>query len=222
MTGVLLEGVLVFWSLKYTTAARSSLFANTSPIFTILLAMLVLKERLDWRKTLGMSIGFLGVAMAISSRGGDIYFSVDSVIGDLLALGSGICWAAYTVWGAGVAERHGSLIGTAAAIMIGTTMIFAVILCGGGTMSWRLSWKLWLAMAYLGVCGNGIAYLCWYAAMKHISASEVGAFGYISAALAAALSFIFLRENFSFGFALALAAVVLGVYLMVEKSKSPK
>lgn len=216
--GIVGEGILVFWSMKYTTAARSSLFANASPIFTVLMAMAV-GERLNWRKSLGMVIGFAGAAVAIISRGGgDMYFSTTSILGDLLALGSGVCWAAYTVWGTGVSEKFGSLASTSISIILGTVIIFALVVCCGSPMVWNFSWKLWLAIIYLGVCGNGISYLCWFAALKYLKAGELGAFGYISAALTVLLSFTLLRETFTVSFFLALGGIIFGVYLMMEKA----
>lgn len=220
LSGIVLEGVLVFWSTKYTTAARSSLFANLSPIFTVIMAVAASREKLDWRKGVGMCVGFAGAAMAISSQSkGDIYFSCVSALGDLLAAGSGVCWAAYTVWGGDVSKRYGSLIGTAVPMFAGTVMLLILTIATGRVGSLALPLKIWLAIAYLGVVGNGVAYLCWYAALKYLKAGEVGAFGYISAAIAATMSFFMLKESFSIWFFLSLGCVVAGVYLMMEREK---
>lgn len=218
LTGIALQGILVFWALKYTTAARGSLFANAAPIFTALIAFFVLGERLGWKGFLGMGLGFAGAAVAIMrGGGGDAYAQSDGVIiGDLLALGSGVFWAIYTVWGAKATARHGSLVSTAIAILVGTAMLFALTLAFGCPLELDFGWKLWLATAYLGIFGCGLAFLCWYAALKYLKAGEVGAFGYMSAALAALMSFLFLRESFSIWFFLALAAIVAGVWLMMD------
>jgi drug/metabolite transporter (DMT)-like permease len=217
LTGIVGEGALVFWSLKYTTAARSSLFANMSPIFTVLLAIFALGEKCGPRKTLGVIIGFAGAAAAIFGRGqSDMYISAAGVFGDLLALASGVCWAAYTVWGTGVATRHGGLVSSGLTIIAGTVLLGVLVLVTGRPMVWVFSWKLWLAVIYLGVFGNAVAYLCWYAALKYLRAGELGAFGYVSAALSALLSFLFLKESFSVWFFIALGAVILGVYLIIE------
>jgi drug/metabolite transporter (DMT)-like permease len=219
LTGVVLEGTLIFWSLKYTTAARSSLFANACPIFTMIMAVFALGEIITWRKLLGMTIGFAGAAVAIMTRGnGDIYFSATSVIGDLLALASGICWAAYTVWGTGVSGKYGSLLSTAITVIIGTIILAGIVVLGGGPMVWSYSWPLWAAILYLGVFANGLSYVCWYAALKYLKAGELGAFGYISAALTAMLSFFLLKESFSIYFFIAMTAIIAGVYLMLKQT----
>jgi len=220
LTGIVGEGVLVFWSLKYTTAARSSLFANTSPIFTIIIAVFAANEILNKRKCLGMLIGFAGAAFAILGNGSsDSYMTDSSVVGDLLALGSGVCWAAYTVWGARAAMRYGSLISTGAAIILGTAMLFFIVIFTNRPMLWDFPLNLWLAIIYLGVFANGIAYICWYAALKYLSPGELGAFGYISAAATIILSCIFLNEKIGLVFILSLSAIFVGVYLMMNEEK---
>jgi len=186
LSGIILEGILIFWSLKYTTASRSSLFANASPIFTVLLAFFVLGENLGLRKIAGMALGFAGAGIAIFSPGnGDIYFTGMALLGDLLALLSGICWAAYTVWGASVAKKYGSFLSTAIPMILGTVITGGIVVLSERPMLWNLSWDLWLAIIYLGIFGNALSFLCWYAALRHLKAGELGAFGYISAGLTA-------------------------------------
>lgn len=222
LTGVVLEGTLLFWSLKYTTAARSSLFANASPIFTVLIAVFALSEKLDKRKIWGMLIGFAGISVAIAAKSkGDLYLSASGILGDLLALGSGVCWAAYTVWGTGVSKKYGSFISASIVIIFGTAMLFGVVLLTGRPMIWDFSLKLWLATVYLGLFANGLANLCWYAALKYLKAGELGAFGYISALLTVIMSFTLLNEKFTPWFFLALVGVIGGVYLMMEKAAGP-
>jgi len=218
LIGIVGEGILVFWSLKYTTATRSSLFANTSPIFTVIIALFALKEKLNLRKLAGMLLGFGGVLIAISSKSkGDLFLSSTSVIGDLLALGSGICWAGYTVWGIKVSKKYGSILSTTVVILSGTIMLFFIVILAKCPVRWDLSLNLWLATIYMGVFVNGLAYICWYAALKYLNAGEVGAFGYISLILTVIMSSILLHEKFSFLFFIAIFGVLAGVYLMMEK-----
>ena len=109
--GVAIENILVFWSTEYTTASRSSLCTNLSPIFTILIAWMFMGQKINRYKITGMFLGFAGITIAIlGNNSQDCYTNSTNVIGDIMALGSGICWAAYTVEGVGIVKRHGSLI----------------------------------------------------------------------------------------------------------------
>ena len=218
LTGIVGEGTLVFYSLKYTTAARSCLLANASPIFTVLMAYFALNEGMSKSKLTGMLLGFAGISAAILCRNGsDVYMSSSAVIGDLMALGSGVCWAAYTVWGMRVSNQYGGMVSGTVSILLGTILMLPVIVISGSNLSLDLPLRVWLGIIYLGICANGIAYMCWFSALKYLKAGELGAFGYVSAAMTMVLSLILLQEKISFLFLAALALVFYGVYLMISK-----
>ncbi len=220
LVGIVGEGVLVFWAAKYTTAARCSLCANLSPVFTVLIAWLFAGEKMNVYKITGMILGLGGVFLAILGNGGkDIYTGASCIIGDLLAIGSGICWAAYTVGGLGVTKKYGATISTAVVIITGTFLLFLLVIVTNRPVQWSISLHMLLAYAYLGVFANGISYLCWYRALNYLKAGEVGAFGYISVILSVIFSCIFLKESLTLSFYIALVCVMGGVYLMMEKKK---
>ena len=64
----ILEGVLAFASMKFTTAARSSLLCNASPIFTVIFAALAARKWPTWGKNLGMVWGFVGLVFALTAK----------------------------------------------------------------------------------------------------------------------------------------------------------
>lgn len=127
-SGILGQGFLVLSSLKYTTAARSCLFANASPFFTIVFSYLVIKEVFNKRKILGIFIGLGGVTLALLSKGSsDIFLSSKLFLrGDMFALLSAICWAIYTVFGKRAVSKYGGFITTTGAILFGNVMLFFI------------------------------------------------------------------------------------------------
>ena len=221
LTGIVGEGTLVFYSLKYTTATRSCLMANASPIFTVLIAYFALREGMSKSKIIGMILGFTGICAVILCRGGgDVYMVASAFIGDLMALASGACWAAYTVWGARVSKQYGGMVSGSVSILLGTVMMLPVVFISGSNLSLDLPLRVWLGVIYLGIAANGIAYVCWFSALKYLKAGELGALGYVSAAMTMVLSLILLREKISFLFLIALAMVFYGVYLMMKTPSS--
>jgi len=218
LLGIALQGLLVFWALKYTTAARCSLFANLSPVFTVAIAFFALREGLGWRKLAGMSLGFAGAAIATFGQGGsDMYFSGSAFPGDMMALASGVFWAAYTVFGRRIVFKHGGLVSATLSMCMGAATLLAFTVLSGRSLSFDISPRLWLATAYLGLFGGAFAFFCWFAALKRLSAGETGAFGYLSVAITPLLSFLTLKESFSASFWVSMAAIVSGVLLMMER-----
>lgn len=215
--GVVSEGSLVLLANKYTTAARTSLLANTSPIITVLLAWIFVHEKMTLRKAAGMLLGFAGVVLTLCSQGEDAFGIVDggSWRGDMLALLSGVCWSVFTVAGSKICMRYGGMY--AMALML----VFAVPIMGGVMLvcdaplvvCWR--WQLWAAMLYLGVVSTGFACGLWYMALKYLKPGELGAFGYFSALTAATLSVLLVKERFSLLFIFSIIAILGGIGLMV-------
>lgn len=219
VVGVAMENLLVFWSLKFTTAARSSLLANTSPITTAVLAAVFMKEAISRRQGLGMLLGFAGVAGAMLSRGGDMYGAgsgLDFLPGDILALAAGACWSIYTVWGGTVSRRYGSSLSTALLFTLGALLLLPVMIASGSEMTLRLPWRVWLGVLYLGVMTAGVANAMWMAALKMIPPGRLGALGYVSSSLTLLFSVWLLKEKVTTWFVMALIMVVVGVYLMMK------
>ncbi len=101
-------------------------------------------------------------------------------------------------------------------------LLLPVIVLSDSNLSLDLPLRVWLGIIYLGICANGIAYMCWFSALKYLKAGELGAFGYVSAAMTMVLSLVLLQEKISFLFLAALALVFYGVYLMMKVPSSQK
>ncbi|NLF92632.1 MAG: DMT family transporter [Oligosphaeraceae bacterium] len=218
--GIVGEGLLVFWSLKYTTSARASLLANASPIFTVLISYFCGRELLNGRRISGMILGFLGILLAFQGGGGDV-FSADTgmLAGDLMALLSGVGWAYYTVFGTEITACCGGMLGTGVLFACGTLLMLPVLILSGSGPSFDLPWRVWLGAFYLGALSNGLANGLWYMALKYVTPGELGSCGYISALLTFALAVFFLDEQCSWQFLVAIGLVLGGVALMLQREK---
>ena len=143
LLGIVGEGLLVFWSTKYTTGARSSLMANTSPITTMLLAWLAGRETLTGRKLVGLAMGFVGMALLFQGQGSDRYaeLGASTLLGDAMAFGSGCCWAAFTVFGERFSREYGGplsslmMFGVSAALMLPVALV-----ANGGSLPLSGGW----------------------------------------------------------------------------------
>ena len=212
------EDLLLFVSLKYTTAARASVMANTSPIFTVLFAFFLLKEPLTRQKISGALLGFAGIVLAFFVRGGDVFSAGASLFGgDLLALFSGVVWALFTVAGNGVAEKYDGLFTVAVMRFFGLFLLIPVLVVFRSPVNFDLPILVWIGIVYLGCGPSGLAVGLWRQALKYLPAGELGAFGYVSALSAVIISVLFLGERVTWGFAAAAALIVSGVSLMLRR-----
>lgn len=222
--GIVGEGVLVFVANKYTTAGRCTLLANTSPILTALLSYFFLHEALTRKKILGMLLGLAGIMlMVLSKKGNDVFGTGPHAgWGDLMALGSGMCWAVYTVFSRRLSLRYGGLLTSTVLFFIGALLMVPVTWIAGSSWELNFSWKMWLFIAYISGVVNGVGNGFWCLALKHLKPGELGAFGYLSAFIAITSSAICLKEELTWQFLLTAAMVFTGVFLMMKRQASPE
>lgn len=91
-------------SLEFTTIAHSLALVYTAPIFVALFSWLFLNEGLNRRKWLGTLVTVVGVAVL---AGFDPHIDQRMVVGDLLALGSAVCFGLYSVAGRSQRNAYG-------------------------------------------------------------------------------------------------------------------
>ena len=84
----------VLFGVQQLPAGRSAIIAYTMPIWATLIAMVVLHEPLNRRKTIGLALGMLGMAILL---GDDIRHIRTAPTGALLILAAAILWACGTV-----------------------------------------------------------------------------------------------------------------------------
>ena len=84
----------VLFGVQQLPAGRSAIIAYTMPIWSTLIAMLVLHEPLNKRKVVGLVLGMLGMAVLL---GDDIRHIRSTPIGAILILCAAVLWAVGTV-----------------------------------------------------------------------------------------------------------------------------
>ena len=212
------ESALCFAAAKYTTAARTSLFANTSPVFTLLISFLAARELLNARKITGVFMGLAGVIIAAGSRGTDAFTADLSTLGgDLLALCSGIFWALFTVFGGDASKRYNGMFCTVIYRICGLAFLSPFLLfCN---VSFNIPLKAFLGILYMAVVSGGVAVWLWSYAQKHVEPGVLGSFGYLSAFCAAGSSMIFLGEKITFSFAAAFVLILGGLFLILKPGR---
>jgi drug/metabolite transporter (DMT)-like permease len=98
-------------SLSFTTIAHALALVYTSPIWVTLFSAFALREPLPPRKYAGIGVAVIGVAIMAGFEPHYTACSLNGtgqcmVLGDVIALLSGLCLAIYSVAGRGERDRH--------------------------------------------------------------------------------------------------------------------
>jgi len=111
-------------SLIFTTAARGALALSTLPLLTMLVGAALGSEALTARKSVGVVIAMLGVALALLS--GLTSAPPGAWRGDLLMVAAALCMAFYSIWSKRFIARSGPIRFTTMAMGVGAVCLIAV------------------------------------------------------------------------------------------------
>jgi len=213
LTGGGLNMAVQWLGLHYTTATSGILYLSATPIFILLFA-LPLGERIGITQLMGVAISFAGVA-AIAAQGSPARLaSLSFNAGDMMALGSMIMFAAYTVL---LRVRRLTL----------DIVELLTMVCAFG-LAFMLPWIAWefaapgsarfntaavLAIAYSAVCSQLLAYLGWSHVVMRLGAGLSGVTLHLMPAMGVVISALFLREYPAWFHFAGIALILTGVAL---------
>ena len=197
LPAVFLAGLLAFAiyhvALNYgevtVSAGSASILIATAPVFTALLAVAFLGERLRVWGWVGMAISFLGSAMISLGEGGGL--SLDSRAA--LILLAALCTSLYFVFQRPYLEKYGALAFTTYAIWAGT-LLTLVYLPGLLSQARTAPAGTTLTMVYLGVFPTAIAYVTYAYAFSRMAASRAASFLYVIPIMAYVIAWLWLGE----------------------------
>ena len=166
--GVFFAGDLAFWhwSIRFTSVANATLFANFNPIFVTGGAWLLFGERISAGFLAGMGLAFLG---AVCLLGDSFAVGGDHALGDGLGIATAMCWAGYFL----VVRSLRARLGTRG-IMLWTSLATALVLlpvaAWSGEAFWPATWAGWAVLIGLGLLSHALGQGLIAYALAHLPA----------------------------------------------------
>lgn len=194
---------------KLTTSANAIFLQATAPAWLLLIGPLLLKEAVRRRDLVYAALLAAGMALFFAGVPEGQQTAPNPMLGNLLALGSGLAWAltiAGIRWQARGRDESGSLaivvLGNALTAALALPMAFPI---SGGAGDYAI-------VAYLGVFQVGLAYIFLTRGMKHVEAFESSAILLLEPVLNPVWTWILHGERTG-AFALVGAAVIIAATL---------
>jgi drug/metabolite transporter (DMT)-like permease len=205
-------------SLIFTTAARAALALSTLPLLTMIVAASLRVEPLTTRKSVGVGIAVGGVALTLATSLSTA--PAGSWRGDLLMLGAALCMAFYSVWSKPLIARSGPTRFTVVAMGVGATALLCVSAAIGGLQRLDAAGEAqWLAFAYIGVVGSGLAFFLWSFALGRTTPTRVAISVTVNPVSAAITGMLLLGEPIGWNILAGLAAVAIGICVAATTRK---
>jgi drug/metabolite transporter (DMT)-like permease len=174
---------------QWIDSGVAGMLNGATPIFTAVVAALILKQLPGRRQVGGLLIGFVGVvAIALPSAGS----RSSAAIGVLLVLVATVCYAFATNIVAPLQQRHGSLAIMARLQWMGTVLVLPYGIYGAAHSSF--AWDSLLATMAVGVLGTGIAFAMMSNLIGRVGPTRATFITYVIPVVALILGVVFRNE----------------------------
>lgn len=222
-------GVLFFFlfpvlfnaSLIFTTAARGALALSILPLLTMVVGAALGSEALTVRKSVGVVIAMLGVALALLS--GLTSAPAGAWRGDLLMVGAALCMAFYSIWSKPYIASSGPIPFTTMAMGVGAVCLIAMS-CWRGSFAPVADFGMpqWLAAGYLGAFGSALTFYLWAFALARTTPTRVAISVTVNPVAASLVGAVLLHEPLSWNLLGGIVTVFVGIWIATTPGKLPR
>jgi drug/metabolite transporter (DMT)-like permease len=188
---IFLNQLCFVYGLKLSHASTVALLLGTTPVFVGLISLVLRLEHLSRAFWVGAAITFAGVALIAASAGG---FS-SGLKGDLLAIGTALTWACYTVTIAPLMRRYSPFRISALVLAIGWVPLALVSIPQLASQEFSFGWKTWLGFGYAVIGPLFLTNILWFTAIDRVGPSRASLFGNLQPFLAVFFAVVLLSET---------------------------
>lgn len=216
LTGVAANQSLFFSGLELTTPVHASLIMTTNPILVLVFAYFILRDKVTWRKVLGIAIGFAG-ALFLVAAGQQVVEADEYMLGDTMIFLNATSYALYLVVVKRLIAKYPPLTVIKWVFTIG---LFFVIPLGFSQLT-HTNWELftmnaWLGVVYVIICVTFLAYLLNIYALQRVTPSTVAFYIYLQPLLASLLSVMFGMDTLNLTTVISGLLIFTGVFLVSD------
>jgi len=207
--GIFLYAWLFITGTDAVPAGVSSFLIASAPVFTALLSISILKEKVKLFSWIGMAVSLCGLLMITASQMHGFVMNM----GVVLLVGASIATSVYTIVQRRLTKKYTPLAATVYTVCFGTLFMF-VFLPGLLREMPGVPLTVNLIPVYLGAFPAAIAYLLWsYALSKAKSTAHVTMSLYLIPFLATLFAFLWLNERIALSAFIGGIVIILGMFI---------
>jgi drug/metabolite transporter (DMT)-like permease len=200
---------LIAWGQKHIDSGIAAIANASVPIFVALLAIHFRpSEKVTGSRAVGIAAGIVGVAVLAGANPEGGWWAV---AGTLAVVAASFLYAAGALYAQTHVENLEPMLLVTGSTIVGTLMLAPLAIAQAPTS--LPGWKVWLAIAVLGVGGMAIGQYVYYVLLETHGSTKAALVTYLLPGMALVLGMVFLDEPLTVAAVLGLALVLLGVAL---------
>lgn len=220
LLGFVVSQTLTAWALVYTTPVYFSLIATLTPVATMLMAAVFLKETLNGKKTMGVLIGIAGALLMVFMgwQGGS---GTNDVLGILLTILSLLTWVIYLLITRNVSQKYSAVTQMKWIFLISTLAVlpFAAPEWGQQKLfSAAWAWTGVAEMAFIVLFATVMGYFAIPFAMRYLPATTVSIYTNLQPVVASLVAIYIGQDVLTWDKPVAGILVLLSAYIITRKN----
>ncbi len=223
LLGTMAYQLLFMHGMSWTAAGDASLIIPMNPVFTVLLAVPMLGQRISARMSMGLLIGIAGVAVVVGWSPNSGIPIEHRILGDLMILLAALSWAATSnltkimlSWESG----YSSLEIVVWYSVTGWALLFPwVIAENWGSAVPDPSSAEWITIAYLGVISTVLSYVLFAKGIELIGPTAASSYVFLVPVFGVLGGWLLLDEEIGASMILGFVLIVVGVTEVQRESE---
>jgi len=214
--GIFLNYLFYGIGLRYTTASATAVVSQVNATLTVLLAAVLLGERLTRRKLLGMLIALIGVLLVVFQPGAvDVLLTPGYLKGNLIEIIAAMAWPFYAIGQTKLQENRDDQQVLMRIFVLAFIFSLLVLPFSGPFILRTPTVQDWLYLLFLGIGSTAVAYWLFALAVRHLQTSESTMFNVLIPVFGLLLSHWLLAERIQTHDIAGLLLVVTGLLLIL-------
>jgi drug/metabolite transporter (DMT)-like permease len=204
---------IVTYAQQTVSSSLAALSIATAPLWMAVFSSLW-GHHIAQREWLGLLVGLAGITL-LNVKGG---LSLDP-LGALLVMLAAALWSFGSIWSKYLDMPKG-FMASAMQMLLGGVMLLLLSLGCGETWPQTISMQSWLAFAYLVLFGSIIAYSAFMYLVQTVRPMLASSNTFVNPVVAFAMGIAFAHEQVTVMDYLALAIILLGVFLILTNTEN--
>ncbi|MCF8373079.1 MAG: DMT family transporter [Bacteroidales bacterium] len=212
--GVAINQMLFLKGLSFTTPINSSIIMTINPVLVLVIASIVLKERITWLKVIGIWAGGTGAGFLILNSG-EISFQSETFLGNLMMFLNATSYAVYLVIVKPLMIKYKPITVVKWVFLFGWIVVTPIGFNEFTQINWsEMPTGIILSVVYVIIATTFFAYLLNISGLKYLKSSTVSVYIYSQPVIASIVAVILAKDELTWVKVVSTILVFIGVYLV--------
>lgn len=217
--GVALNMLTFFKGLSYTSPISAAVLMVSTPLIVMILSAILLKERINWVKSVGIILGLAGTILLIVGKKA-VVVGTNENLGNLLVFINALSYGFYLIIVKKLMDKYNAFTFVGWIYTIGFLMVLPFGFSEFQQVRFdNFDFSIWWKIAFIIAGSTYLTYLLNLVTMRKLSPTIVAVFIYLQPVFAAIFAIGLGKDALTTDKLLAGALIFVGVALSVKKKK---